>query len=76
MVEESQNNKRLSFNMRTSPEAAYTVGMFFDLCSSLKHSFNLLIFSYTVFMTLELKFYQVLEPRGIVLETESSTERL
>jgi hypothetical protein len=28
-----------------------------------------------VFTTLELKFHLVLEPRGILLETQSSTER-
>jgi hypothetical protein len=65
----------MSFHMRRSPEAAWTVGMFFDFCSSLKHSFNSLIFSETVFTTLELKFHLVLEPRGILLETQSSTER-
>jgi hypothetical protein len=65
----------LSFNMRRSPEPAWTVVMFFYFCSSLKHSFSSLIFSQTVFTTLKLKFRLVLEPRVILLETWSSTDR-
>jgi hypothetical protein len=73
MVELLEFSYRQSFNMRRNLEAAWIVGMFFDFCNSLKHSFSSLMFSETVI--LELKFHLVMEPRRILFETKSTTDR-